>query len=75
MADEKDKVDTSKRGYRDELRKRAVKKAMPKKKESPKKTESPKAEAAAESKVALQDIVAGINRINQYFNNAAKEII
>jgi|TARA_R110001599_G_scaffold191399_1_gene386315 hypothetical protein len=75
MAEKKDKVDTSKRGYRDELRKRAIKKAMPKKKKKEEKAASPRTEAAQESKVTLQNIVDGINRINKYFDGAAQEVL
>ena len=75
MAEKKDKVDTSQRGDRDELRKQAVKKAMPKKKKKEEAAASPKAEAAAETKVTLQNIVDGINRINRYFDSAAKEVL
>tara|TARA_R110000744_G_scaffold121647_2_gene226391 strand:+ start:718 stop:915 length:198 start_codon:yes stop_codon:yes gene_type:complete len=64
MPDEKDKVDTTKRGYRDELRKRAVKKAM-----------APKEEAKLQASVTIKDITDGIRRIEEYFEGAAQETL
>ena len=76
MPDKKDKVDTTKRGYRDELRKRAIKKAMPKKKKSAEKEDEPtKTEASEATKVTLANIVAGIRKINEYFEGAAQETL
>ena len=76
MPDKKDKVDTTKRGYRDELRKRAIKKAMPKKKKSADTEDKPaKTEASAATKVTLSNIVKGIRKINEYFEGAAQETL
>ena len=66
MADKKDKVDTDKPGYRNELRKRAVSKAMNKK---------PEKSPAAEAQNITDNVFAGLKAIEEYFEGAAKEVL
>ena len=66
MAKKEDKVDTSTRGYRDELRNRAVSKAMSKK---------PEKSPAAEAQNISDNVFAGLKAIEEYFEGAAKEVL